>query len=127
MGPPPPQLTLLRPPSQLPQSQQPPSQEPDGQETYSPGSPSSDEGDSMSARSSKLQTPTLLKVRLPLKKGKKTKPGGTPDKEPTSQPGFPFGDDNEEESVITVSDEEGSDKVGASTSIHQSVPTSVRK
>ena len=78
----------------------------------------------MSVMSSKLETPTLLKVQLPFKKGKKTESRGAPDKEPASQPGFPFGDDDDEGSVITVSDEDGSDKGGTSTSTHQSAPTS---
>ena len=52
-GPPLPQSTLPQPPSE-----QPPSQEDERPETYSPGSASSE--DSMGARRSKPETPTIL-------------------------------------------------------------------
>ena len=122
VGPPPPQLTLPQAPSQLP-----PTKEPNDQETYSPGSPSSNKGDSMSAMSFKLEAPTLLKVCLLFKKGKKTKSSEAPDEEPASQLGFPFGDDDDDGSIVTVSDEDGSNKGGAGTSTQQSAPASGQK
>ena len=81
----------------------------------------------MSAMSSKLETPTCLQVKLSFKKGKKTESRAVPDKEPPSQAGFPFRDDDNEVSVVTVSDEDGSDKGGTSTSTHQSASTSSQK
>ena len=132
MGPPPPQSTLLQalhqlPPGQEPHGQQPPSQEPDDQETYSPESPSADEGDSMSAMSSRLETPTLLKIQLPFQKGKRTESGDAADKELAGQSGFPFRADDDEGSVITVLDGDSSDKGGASTSTPWSALTSGQK
>ena len=81
----------------------------------------------MGMKPSKLGTPTILWVQFPFKKKKKIDSGGTPDKESPSQPGFPFRDDNEEGSIVSISDEDGSDKGGASTSTCKSVPTSGRK
>ena len=75
----------------------------------------------MSVMSSRLETPCTLKVKFPFKK-KEGGPGGAPDKVPPSQPGFPSGEDKERISVISLSDEDGSDKGDTGASADISVP-----
>ena len=81
----------------------------------------------MSVMSSRLETPTTLKIKLDFKKKKKDGSGGAPDKEPPSRPGFPSGEDEEKVSVISLSDEDGSDKGDAGASADSSLPPPHRK
>ena len=115
-GPPPPPADLPQPYSRLP-----PHCEVDEQETYSLESPSSDEGDGMNMMSSRLETPTTLNIKFQFKKKKEDASGGDPNKEPSSQLGFPFGVDGEGVSVVSVSNEDGSDKGHADMSTDKSV------
>ena len=90
------------------------------EETDSPQSPLPDEEGEADIQPHRQK----MLVQFPFQKRKAAGPPGTPSKESTGQ--FGISSDKEDESVITVSDDE-SDPDGASTSTGRTVPTSSRK
>ena len=81
----------------------------------------------MGVVSSKVETPSHLTVKFPFQKKKEGGPGGAPDKAHPSPPGFPFGEDEEGISVVSLSDEDESDNGDASASTDVEVPPLGRK
>ena len=98
------------------------------QEILSPESPSSDDGNGISVVSSKMETPGSLKVKFSFQKKKKEgEPKDAPGKGQSSQSGLPSTGDDERVSVVSLSDEDGSDKGDAGTSTDVGVPPPSRK
>ena len=122
----PPALTSSLLPSfpilEKPRSGEPPpppaAQQPE--ETDSPQSPLPDEEGEADIQPHRQK----MLVQFPFQKRKAASPQGSPSKESTGR--FGISSDNEDESVVTVSDD-GSDPDGASTSTGRMVPTSSRK
>ena len=91
------------------------------EETDSPQSPLPDEEGEADIQPHRQK----MLVQFPFQKRKAAGPQGTPSKESTGR--FGISSDKEDESVITVSNDDGSDPDGASTSTGRTVPTSSRK
>ena len=60
----------------------------------------------MGGRSSKPKTPNILHIRFPFQKKWKVDSRGAPDEESLGQSELPSGDDDGEQSIISVTDED---------------------